>query len=169
MIPIFDSIVPGPITGCPSRNDGAKREHSRVIHSQRFENVLLNELKVGLSADPLKQISKHDIPEVAVGPSLTGLEVQRLIIKVQFVGRAGYIFRGVVGDAGSVSQQVINGNLVPRCLSVRQILRNEIIVFSFPRPSSNKILGQCYFAVVCHACEMEFLSLEQKQICRVAH
>src|SRR6478672_12548993 len=127
MIRIFDSLAARPITGCASRNDGGKREHSRVVHSKRFENILLNELSVGLSADSLQQITQHDVSEVAVGPSFTGLEVQRRIIEVQFVWRARHIFRGVVGDARTVSEQMINGYLFPGCRSGWQILLHQII------------------------------------------
>ena len=79
-----------------------KGRESRVVHPQRFENILLNELLVGLSADPFQQVSEHDVAQIGVGPSFAGLKVQRFVIKDQLVRGAGFILGGVVGDAGCV-------------------------------------------------------------------
>ena len=51
-------------------------QHQRIVHTERIEDLFLQEFGVALAADPLNDLAKHFVPGIAVFESGTGNELQ---------------------------------------------------------------------------------------------
>src|SRR4029077_3871412 len=128
---IFNPVSAGPISSRTSRNDSYKGHKPRAVHPKWFENILPNELLIRLAADLFQQVPERDISQVCVCPLFTGLKIRRHVTEQQVFRGTGFILGGIVGDAGCMRKQVIDGDLVPRCGRIREIPLHKVIRLQF--------------------------------------
>src|SRR5207302_5547088 len=106
----------------------------------RIEDVLLHEVAVTLAANLFNQVSQQRVSGIAVVPLRSRLEFERFVAKTrdQLLRSRRYSFGGtVVGKAGetgysrSVSQQMVDRDLVPRGGCVRHAFLYRIVDLQF--------------------------------------
>ena len=124
------------VAGGAMRDDHGIRVVAGARHAERLEDVLLQELGIGLAADLLDQVAKQRVAGVAVVHLLAWLELERLVTESrdQPLGRDRKRHRRlVVGkarevrDAGGVGEEVEDGHLRPGWWRIRKVLADQVV------------------------------------------
>src|SRR5215470_12120541 len=83
------------------RDDRGIRVVAGVLHAQRLEDVFLQEILVGLSADFLDQVARQRVARIVVLPIFSGMKLQGLVSEARdefFRGRGYRLGGGIVRE-----------------------------------------------------------------------
>src|SRR5208283_1402425 len=132
---VFDLIAGGTIG-----NDVAIADEPCRSHSKRFEDALAEKLIVGLTGDLVDQNTEEKVICIAVVPSLPGSRFygQCLDLRYEFIFceikphiertlGTGAILGFVLGEAGSMREQIFDEDRLPGCGRVGKVLGNTVV------------------------------------------
>src|SRR5215475_10409085 len=85
------AALPVHISGCPLGDDGGVGIIAGILHIERIEDILADELLVGAAGYLLDQVAEQYVARVAVAPLRARLEIEGLVAETrhQLVGRGG--------------------------------------------------------------------------------